>query len=134
MKKAGLFILAGIVLVGCIFAAGCTAGDPVLGVWTLTEPTELGIQEVEGYDNYMTFINSGSGYQTFYNSGENYEETDSSTSYMSGSSSSTTNFSWEKIENGKYVLSFISGEEVTATYDEKKGTLTTNWGVYTKVI
>jgi len=133
MKKAGIIILAGIVLVGCIFAAGCTVGDPIMGTWELTTPTELGTQEIGEYDNFLTFVNSGTGYQTFYGSGEKYTSTDSSTSYVSGSSSSIQNFSWTKNDNGKYTLSFINGDVDTAVYSEKTQTLTTNWGVYTKV-
>jgi len=133
MKKAGFIILAGILLIGCICAAGCTTSDPVIGVWKLTEPTELATQELNGYDNYMTFINSGVGYQTQYTSGEKYNETEYSTSYVSGSSSSTNNFSWVKNNDGKYTLTF-DGKDVSATYNEKTQTLTTNWGIFTKVV
>jgi len=132
-KKAGIIILAGIVLVGCIFAAGCTTGDPIIGVWTLTEPTDLGIQENEGYDVYKTFLQDGTGYDSYYGSGSKYDSTDSSISYVSGYSGTTISFIWIKNNDGTYTLSFTD-DEVIATYDDKAKTLTTNWGVYTKIV
>ncbi|HJJ48543.1 MAG TPA: hypothetical protein O0X39_06115 [Methanocorpusculum sp.] len=115
MKKAFIFLIAGLVLTGLVFAAGCTStpADPVAGQW----------KWAEGNGNpavVYTFNADGTG--NFYSENE-YSYVNDEGSEVSGSSSTSETFHWTKNEN-VYTVTWMNDPDSVFTYDAAANTLT----------